>query len=82
VAVESDIVAGDTLVTAGIGGIFPAGLLVGCVTDVRRPSASLLADVDVKSAVAFHKLDYLFFLESQAELPPGAPYEMEAETDP
>jgi len=82
VAVESDIVEGDTLVTAGIGGIFPAGLLVGTVTGVRRPTLSLLAEVDVQPAAQLQRLDYLFFLESQAQLPPGAPYEMETESEP
>lgn len=80
VAVESDIVVGDTLVTAGIGGIFPAGLLVGYVTDVRKPPTSLLAEVDVQSAAELQRLDYLFFLDLGAELPPGAPYEVERET--
>lgn len=82
VSVESDVVAGDTLVTAGIGGIFPPGLLVGWVLDVRRPGASLLSEVDVQAAVHFNRLDYLFFLESSTSLPTGAPYDMEGEDNP
>jgi rod shape-determining protein MreC len=82
VSVESDIAPGDTLVTAGIGGIFPAGLLLGFVGDVSKPAASLLADVSVQAAVRLDRLDYLFFLESQADLPPGAPYDLETETNP
>jgi rod shape-determining protein MreC len=82
VAVESDVVLGDTLVTAGIGGIFPAGLLVGTVIDVKKPGASLLSDVQVLSAAHFNRLDYLFFLESQTQLPLDAPHEMEGEDNP
>lgn len=82
VAVESDVMLGDTLVTAGIGGIFPAGLLVGKVAEVRKPGASLLAEVDVQAAANLSRLDYLFFLESQAELPLDAPYDAEGEKGP
>ncbi len=35
-----DLVPGDTLVTSGIGGLFPAGLSVATVEEVRRDAAS------------------------------------------
>ena len=38
--VNADIEAGDDLVTSGIGGLFPAGLAVGRVEDVRRDTVS------------------------------------------
>jgi rod shape-determining protein MreC len=79
VGVESDVKTGDTLVTAGIGGIFPAGLHVGTVTRTQRVEVSLLLTVDVKPAVQLDRLDYLFFLESDAPLPPGAPYDVEGQ---
>jgi rod shape-determining protein MreC len=75
VAVESDVQRGDKLVTAGIGGVFPEGLPVGTVTEVDRVATSLLLHVEVAPAAAFEKLDYLFFLESEDSLPPGAPYD-------
>jgi rod shape-determining protein MreC len=77
VGVESDVKTGDTLVTAGIGGIFPAGLHVGTVTRTERIGVSLLLSVDVKPSVQLDRLDYLFFLESDAPLPEGAPYDVE-----
>jgi rod shape-determining protein MreC len=77
VAVEADVKAGDTLVTAGHGGIFPAGLLVGTVTRVERVETSLLLRVEVELAAEFDKLDFLIFLEPEVEPPPGAPYEVE-----
>jgi len=79
VSVESDIETGDTLVTAGIGGIFPAGLHVGIVTRTERSGGSLLLAVDVKPTVQLDRLDYLFFLESDAPLPEGAPYDVEGQ---
>ena len=38
--VNADIEAGDELVTSGIGGLFPAGLAVGRVEEVRRDTVS------------------------------------------
>lgn len=38
--VNADIQAGDTLITSGIGGLFPAGLAVGRVDEVRRDTIS------------------------------------------
>jgi len=75
VAIESDVQPGDKLVTAGIGGVFPEGLSVGTVTRVDRVAASLLLQIEVSPAAAIDKLDYLYFLESEDLLPPGAPYD-------
>lgn len=36
---ETDILSGDTLVTSGVGGLFPAGLPVARVDEVRHDSA-------------------------------------------
>lgn len=38
--VNADVEAGDELVTSGIGGLFPAGLAVGRVEEVRRDTVS------------------------------------------
>lgn len=37
---NADIQPGDTLVTSGIGGLFPAGLAVGRIDEVRRDTVS------------------------------------------
>ena len=76
VAVEADVEVGDTIITAGIGGIFPEGLPVGIVAAVTPGIAPLLLGVVIDPAVRFDRLDYLFFLEVSAPLPPGAPYEL------
>lgn len=79
VAVESDVRAGDSLITSGVGGIFPAGLQVGVVSNTHRATDSLLLGVHVIPAVSLDKLDYLYFLQTEAPLPPGAPFELEGE---
>jgi cell shape-determining protein MreC len=45
--VTSDIRPGDSLVTWGAGGIFPRGLPVGQVAEVRRTSVNILRNARV-----------------------------------
>src|SRR5271165_6841743 len=47
---SADVVAGDLLITSGLGGGFPAGYPVGTVAEVKRDPAQSLADVDVHPA--------------------------------
>ena len=48
VPVNSDIKAGDVLVTSGLGGVFPAGVPVGVVTANVRDPDQILAQVKAK----------------------------------
>ena len=43
--VNSDVKAGDLLVTSGLGGVFPAGYPVAVVTGIKRDPVLLLAQV-------------------------------------
>jgi rod shape-determining protein MreC len=70
---SADIVAGDLLVTSGLGGGFPAGYPVGTIAEVKRDPAQSLADVDVKPAAALDRSRELLFVwlkPQAAELPP------------
>lgn len=77
---SADVIAGDLLVTSGLGGGFPAGYPVGSVAEVKRDPAQSLADVDVKPAAALDRSRELLFvwLKPQAaaraaSAPPGTP---------
>ncbi|MDP9010618.1 MAG: rod shape-determining protein MreC [Pseudomonadota bacterium] len=74
---SADVVAGDLLVTSGLGGVFPAGYPVGTIAEVKRDPAQSLADVDVKPAAALDRSKELLFvwLKPQAAelLPPPKP---------
>jgi rod shape-determining protein MreC len=59
---SADVVAGDLLVTSGLGGGFPAGYPVGTVSEVKRDPAQSLADVDVKPAAALDRSRELMFV--------------------
>jgi rod shape-determining protein MreC len=76
---SADVIAGDLLVTSGLGGGFPAGYPVGTIAEVKRDPAQSLADVDVKPAAALDRSKELMFvwLKPQAAaaelLPPPKP---------
>jgi rod shape-determining protein MreC len=74
---SADVVAGDLLVTSGLGGGFPAGYPVGTIAEVKRDPAQSLADIDVKPAAALDRSRELLFvwLKPQAAelLPPPKP---------
>ncbi|MGD8394100.1 MAG: rod shape-determining protein MreC [Candidatus Eiseniibacteriota bacterium] len=57
-----DLVPGDSLVTSGMGGIYPDGLRVGVVEEVGRDAGGLLLDVTVRPAVDFSRLEEVFVL--------------------
>ncbi len=59
---SADVVAGDLLVTSGLGGGFPAGYPVGTIAEVKRDPAQSLADVDVKPAAALDRSRELLFV--------------------
>jgi rod shape-determining protein MreC len=71
---SADVVAGDLLVTSGLGGGFPAGYPVGTIAEVKRDPAQSLADVDVKPAAALDRSKELLFVwlkPQAAELQPA-----------
>jgi rod shape-determining protein MreC len=59
---SADVIAGDLLVTSGLGGGFPAGYPVGTIAEVKRDPAQSLADVDVKPAAALDRARELLFV--------------------
>jgi rod shape-determining protein MreC len=49
---------GETVITSGLGGIFPKGIPIGAAARVRlNPQTGMYQDVDVRPAVDFHRLE-------------------------
>ncbi|HTR60776.1 MAG TPA: rod shape-determining protein MreC [Candidatus Binataceae bacterium] len=61
-----DIKADDTVVTSGLDGIFPRGLLVGSVAGVHREGPGLFLTVQLTPAVHFHELEQVLVVRQQA----------------
>jgi rod shape-determining protein MreC len=59
---SQDIRTGDSIVTSGLDGIFPRGLLVGTIKSVRRDGAGLFLGVKITPAVDFRQLEQVLIL--------------------
>ena len=59
---QGDVVVGDTVITSGLGGIFPEGLVVGVVSDVHLREKEFFYDISISPAVNFNGLDELYVL--------------------
>ncbi len=65
---ESDIAVGDTIITSGMGGIFPRGLIIGTVTKTLLDPTHFFQYVEVKPAVNFNTLEQVFIITSEITL--------------
>ncbi len=52
-----DIQSGDVLVTSGLGGIFPKGIVIGTVSQVNRKPYGITQEVEVYPSVNFSRLE-------------------------
>jgi len=57
-----DVKEGDVIVSSGMGGVFPKGLLIGQVNHVDRQEASLFIKINVASYVDLSKLEEILIL--------------------
>jgi rod shape-determining protein MreC len=59
-----DILPGDTLISSGLGGIFPKGVAVGTVSKVDRKPFGITQEVEVKPSVDFSKLEEVLVVKN------------------
>lgn len=78
-AADADIQQGDTLITSGLGGLFPAGLAVGKVTSVARDTASGFASAVCEPLG--HPEHYRHFLVIQVDVAGTETQRQEADAD-
>ena len=64
VAIEHDVFVGDTVVSSGMGGVFPEGLTIGVVAHVDTIPTAYFKEIRVKPTVDFGSLDNVMVLKS------------------
>ena len=64
----SEVQVGDEVVTSGLGGLFPKGLLVGRVSRVEMNEDGLYQTAWIDSAAGLGALEYAFVAASEADL--------------
>jgi rod shape-determining protein MreC len=62
VDVHEDIQVNDSVISSGLGEVYPKGLLIGTVTSVRQTSYGLFHDVEVTPVVDLTKLEEILVL--------------------
>jgi rod shape-determining protein MreC len=72
---ESDVIQDDKIITSGLGGIFPKGILIGEVVEVKNEEGGLLKFAEIKPAVDFSKMEEVFVIRKAKiePIPPTAP---------
>jgi rod shape-determining protein MreC len=57
---NADVEEGDYIVTAGIGGVFPAGIPLGRVSKIHKNRRGMFQEIEVQPEVDFQKLEFVF----------------------
>lgn len=61
---DANIVKKDTVISSGLGGIIPKGIVIGEVVEVKKESYELMQYAIVKPAVDFQKLEHVFVIKN------------------
>jgi rod shape-determining protein MreC len=70
---------GDLVVTSGLGGLYPKGINVGRIRDIKAPTYETSLVLQVEPIVDFDKLEYLFLLRPEQDRPSDAGGQQAAE---
>lgn len=66
---NADVQVDDLIVSSGLGGVFPAGLPVGRITEVKRDPSQPLATVSARPAAALDRAREVLLLTFQPRVP-------------
>lgn len=64
---KEEVKVGDPVITSGMGGVFPKGLLVGQVKSINRHAFGLFQTIEVAPAVDFPRLEEVLVLLREVE---------------
>ena len=64
---HAGVAEGDTLITSGLGGIFPKGIPVGTVHKVRKADLDVMSLMDVKPFQEFSTLEEVFVMQKDPD---------------
>jgi rod shape-determining protein MreC len=62
---REEITQGDLIVSSGMGGVYPAGIIIGRVHTILYQEYETSMAVELESALDFSRLEYVFVLEVQ-----------------
>jgi len=56
---------GDKIITSGLGGLFPKGIVVGKICAIKKDPNQLFQEIEVVPSVDFGKLEELFAIKRE-----------------
>jgi rod shape-determining protein MreC len=62
---SDDVQVGDKVITSGLGGIFPKGLMIGTVSKVERKRPGIFQYIEVTPSADFSKLEEVLILKGE-----------------
>lgn len=66
--IQSKVEIGDQVITSGLVGNFPKGIVIGEVTDIYRFEVNQFIDLEIKPVVRFSRLEELFVVLPNEEM--------------
>jgi rod shape-determining protein MreC len=67
---DSNITKGDVVISSGMGGILPKGIVIGEIIEAQKESHELTQYAIIKPAVDFQKLEMVFVVKNRGGLVP------------
>ena len=67
IPLDVDVEVGDVIETSGLGGIYPKGIMVGKVIEVRKTNSEMNRYAIIEPAADFKRLEEVFVLKSRIE---------------
>ena len=64
VPVQAQVSVGDTIVSSGLGGVFPKGLLVGVIVSMKPDNTGLFHNIEVVPAADLSSVEEVFVVKS------------------
>ena len=65
IPIHINIIQGDTIVTSGYSGIYPPGILIGTVAEVRPEEDAAFYTIDIDLATDFYQLAYVYVVDNK-----------------
>lgn len=70
---DEDVEVGDRIVTSGLDGLFPKGIMIGEVTRVTRGNRGLLQVADIRPSVPLDRIEEVLVTHGGVQLKEAAP---------
>jgi rod shape-determining protein MreC len=77
VPVQVELAVGDTIVSSGLGGVFPKGIMIGTIASVKPDNTMLFYAIEVAPAADLSRVEEVFVVKASIPKPEEATRESE-----